>query len=307
MKNRFLLFLACVLGCFFAICGLNIPSINSSPTKAESAFSTPFYNFKPHHPVFRGRFYTSFSTSTEERKNNIEVASKALNNTLVAPSEEFSFNKTVGERTEKRGYKQAKIIVNGKFVDGIGGGVCQVSTTLYNALLLSGMQITEYHPHSLPVRYIAPSFDAMVNSGSADLRFINNTHNPVLIKTRVDSDCLFVEIYGEPMIETYEQEYKITEEISPQPDEITKDLENLFPELYEGQKKYLIYPKCGYKSQGFLIKKVNGKKVWSKLIRNDCYKATRGVIVEGTQKLPDCEQPTEENLNFEAENAQEAI
>ena len=114
---------------------------------------------------------------------------------------EFSFNYTIGERTERRGYKKAKIIVGGEFVDGVGGGVCQVSTTLYNAVLLAGLKVVECHPHSLPVSYVEPSFDAMVNSGWADLKFINDTHNPVIIRARADGAKLTIQIFGEPMNE----------------------------------------------------------------------------------------------------------
>jgi hypothetical protein len=131
---------------------------------------------------------------------------------------EFSFNKTVGARTEKNGYKVSKIIVGGEFVDGVGGGVCQVSTTLYNAVLLAGLNITECHPHSLPVSYVAPSFDAMVNSGSSDLRFINNTYNPIIIKAFADGTTLKIEIWGEPLLVNYSRQSVVTGEI-PAPKE----------------------------------------------------------------------------------------
>ena len=123
----------------------------------------PFYDLQPKKIVLRAEFSTNYSSSTDARKFNVALASKTLDNTLVDINGEFSFNYTVGERTERRGYKKAKIIVGGEFVDGVGGGVCQVSTTLYNAVLLAGLKIIECHPHSLPVSYVAPSFDAMVN------------------------------------------------------------------------------------------------------------------------------------------------
>ena len=119
--------------------------------------------------TLRGEFSTSYENSISSRKHNVFLATKSINGIIVNPSETFSFNKIVGERSEKNGYQNAKIILNGEYVDGIGGGVCQVSTTLYNALLLSNLKITEKHAHSLQVSYVAPSFDAMVSGNSLDL------------------------------------------------------------------------------------------------------------------------------------------
>ena len=94
----------------------------------------PFYNLSPKQICLRSKFYTSFSTSSLERIHNIKLASKSLDKVVIESNAEFSFNKTVGARTVERGYKNSKIIVGGAFIDGVGGGVCQFSTTLYNAL-----------------------------------------------------------------------------------------------------------------------------------------------------------------------------
>ena len=278
--------------CLFAIFFVFLPTINV----ANAYQSMPFYNLKPKEIVFRSSFYTSYYNSSEERKSNISLACKSLDNTIVDVNGEFSFNNTVGERTEKRGYKKAKIIVGGEFVDGVGGGVCQVSTTLYNAVLLSGLKVIEYHPHSLPVSYVAPSFDAMVNSSYADLRFVNNTNNPIIIKAYADGSKLKIEIYGEEMKEKYERESQITQTITS-PGYIYKvDYENNYPELKRGEQKIISYAKDGYYSNGVLIKKVNGKVVSRKKIRNDRYLAVRGVVIEGTTMIE------EENIATENPN-----
>ncbi len=253
----------------------------SSMTVCIKAHAMPFYDLQPQYLTLRSSFYTSYSSSTIERKSNIKLAAKSLNNVFVDVGGEFSFNRTVGERTEKRGYKTAKIIVNGEFVDGVGGGVCQVSTTLYNAVLLAGLEVTEYHPHSLPVSYVAPSFDAMVNSGWADLKFINNTHNPIIINTCADDSTLHIYIYGEPMQVKYSRKSQITQSIPCPKEEIIYDDENAYPDLYEGESKFLRYGKEGYKSEGYLIATKNGKVINIKKIRSDSYSPTRALVIYG--------------------------
>ena len=244
----------------------------------------PFYDLQPKDIVLRAEFSTRYSSSTEERKFNVALASKTLDNTLVDINGEFSFNYTIGERTERRGYKKAKIIVGGEFVDGVGGGVCQVSTTLYNAVLLAGLKVVECHPHSLPVSYVEPSFDAMVNSGWADLKFINDTHNPVIIRARADGAKLTIQIFGEPMNERYERVSVLTGEV-PEPDaEIIFDEKGEYPDLYEGESKFLRYGKAGYKSEGYIKTFINGKHVKTRKIRTDKYSATKSVIIYGKAK-----------------------
>ena len=198
-----------------------------------------------------------------------------------------------------------------KFADGVGGGVCQVSTTLYNAVILSGLKVTEYHAHSLPVSYVAPSFDAMVSSGSADFRFVNNTHNPIIIKTEANGATLKIALYGEPMKEKYVRKSVITERIEPPAEEVVSDDKGEFPELFLGERKVLSYSKAGYKSEGYLIKIVGGRAVSSEKLRTDTYASARGHIVEGRAERPydeiemlvtDADITAEENASQSSDN-----
>ena len=239
----------------------------------------PFYGLEPKEIVLRSQFFTSYQTSSEERKSNIALAVKSINGTLLGAYEEFSFNRTVGERTVKRGYKTAKIIVGGEFVDGVGGGVCQVSTTLYNAVILAGLKIVEYHPHSLPVSYVAPSFDAMVNSSWADLRFINNTKNPIIIMAVANGERLIVKIYGQKMEEKIERKSVVIEEIPAPENLVIDDDSGAYPDLYEGESRVIKYGAKGYKSEGYLLVTKNGK-TQSKKVRTDTYSAVRGVVAK---------------------------
>ena len=151
-------------------------ALNSSVTNVYATFiTTPPQVTKQdlvNLTILRSEFTTYYPYSTPDRKLNIKLCASKINGTTLKSGEEFSFNNKVGKRTEENGFKLAKIIFNGSFIDGIGGGVCQVSTTLYNCALLSGLKITEHHSHSLAVSYIEPSFDAMVSGDYADLNFV---------------------------------------------------------------------------------------------------------------------------------------
>ncbi len=256
-------------------------------SKINANASMPYYKLNPQQIVLRAKFFTTYKNSSEERKHNVALAVCAINKTIIDVGGEFSFNKVVGERTEKRGYKKAKIIVNGEFADGVGGGVCQVSSTLYNAILLSGLEITEVHPHSLSVSYVAPSFDAMVNSGWADLRFKNNTDNPVIILADCDGERITIKILGQPMTEKYYRKSVVIEIIMPEKEREIIDEKGEYPDLYEGEYMFLSYSKSGLKSEGYLIKENSGKEREEIKIRTDKYNATRGVVVKGTKALED--------------------
>ena len=253
----------------------------SNFTIKKSAFSESFPNYNIENGFsLRSKFYTSYPSSSDERKENIKLAATSLNKVFVDVNKEFSFNDTVGVRSEERGYKKSKIIVNGKFVDGLGGGVCQVSTTLYNAVLLAGLKVTEYHPHTLPVSYIAPSFDAMVNYNSADLKFVNDTGSPIYIISKADDSQIQIEIYGEKMENKLVRQSIVTKTLEvPEPEIIFGSVKD-YPDLIKGESKVLSYGKEGLKSEGFLISVVDGKVESIKKIRKDEYKPLKTQIVE---------------------------
>ncbi len=222
---------------------------------------------------YRVAFTTYYTSSTNERKHNIKLASSKINGTILENGEEFSFNKKVGIRSEENGFLPAKIIYNGDFVEGVGGGVCQVSTTLYNASLLCGLKIVEHHPHSLNVGYVEPSFDAMVNSFSSDLKFINNSGGRIYISSIADDNKIKITFYGLKQKEIYERVSVTTEQ--------TEYLEYIYEEdetLPLGSSITVRQPKGSIKSEGYLIKYVDGKRVSNVKIRSDNYGSIRGII-----------------------------
>jgi len=233
----------------------------------------------------RGEYKTSFKTSNAFRKNNIKRALESIDGVVLMPEESFSFNKTTGLRSETNGYMKAKIIKDGTFYEEFGGGVCQVSTTLYNAALYAGLEITEVHPHSLPVGYVEPCFDAMVNSGSSDLIIKNNTAKPIIIATSYNNDMCIVRIYGEKNPYNIIRKSEKTQEIPNFERVETTDYKKygLTQPLNKEETKIISYGKPGYKAVGVLEYYLNDVLIKTKKIREHTYKPTKQVVLVGEQ------------------------
>lgn len=227
-------------------------------------------------------FSTNFESSSFERKNNIRVALSCFDGFVLEDGEVLSFNTVTGERNKNAGYMPAKIISGGTFTLGFGGGVCQVSTTLYNACLLSGLEILEVHNHSLPVSYIEPSFDAMVNTGSSDLVIRNNSGGRLIFTTSSKNDICKVKIFGKPnefKITRFSEKIKI---IPAEKEEVITDPKKAEEfGVFEGTEKRISFAKDGFESNGYLrFYDKNGTLVETKKIRTNKYNPTKGVIVK---------------------------
>lgn len=144
-----------------------------------------------------GEYTTTYRTSTANRASNVETAARALNGVIVQPGAVFSFNEIVGPRDASRGFKIAPVISGGQLKPGMGGGICQVSTTLYNAVLLANMGIVMRSHHSLPIHYAPLGQDATVSYGALDFRFRNTSPAPVLLETQAGNRRLSVRILGQ--------------------------------------------------------------------------------------------------------------
>jgi vancomycin resistance protein YoaR len=143
-----------------------------------------------------GHYITYFNSANKERTHNISLAADAINNHVVFPGEIFSFNKVVGKRTASRGYQPAPIIVRGELSEGIGGGICQVSSTLFNAADRSGLKILERYSHSKQVPYVPPGRDATVSWYGPDFTFKNKHSQPILIRAKTYPGKMVVLIYS---------------------------------------------------------------------------------------------------------------
>ena len=230
----------------------------------------------------RARFSTDYSRSGENRRHNVELALKKINGVTLQSGQSFSFNRTVGARTEKNGFRQAKIIVGGDYVDGTGGGGCQVSTTLYNAVLLADLNVDEADSHSLPPSYVKPSFDAAVNFGSRDLKFTNGTDGKIFIRAYSDGGRAVVEIYGKKNRYRIERKSVVVKTGEAPPDRIITDDENKYflPEEESGTLMRIRSGVAGVTSEGYLLYYENGKLVKTRKIRSDKYLPVKGILVK---------------------------
>ena len=228
--------------------------------------------------VKRASFTTTYYNSGANRCFNIDKAVAALDGVTVGVGETFSFNNTVGARTEERGYKTSKVILDGNYTEGVGGGVCQVSTTMYNALLLAGF-IPKASQHSLVSSYVKAGFDAMVSYGVADLTFTNDTNHPIYVAASTVGKTVTFTVYGEPLA------YRIVRESVEQREKFrTVEVvdRQKYPDLiYTDQTRVITGGSDGVKTQSYLKYYLGDKLVATKLIRKNTYKRVDQVIARG--------------------------
>lgn len=226
-----------------------------------------------------GEYSTKFNAANVGRSYNIKLATKSVTDVLVRPGQVFSLNKTIGPRLAKYGYKTAKVIINNEYVDGIGGGICQVSTTLYNAALLSNMKIVERKNHSMPSAYVGLGRDATISGDYIDLKFENNSKYPIYIYGEVKGDQVKFSIYGKKDIPTRSVKIRteVVRKIQPRIKIIEDKTLSVGTEIVE--KK----PKAGYVVKSYRIVMENGKEVFVEPLYTDTYRVSDGVKRVGTK------------------------
>lgn len=182
-----------ILALCLALFSACAPAPKSPPEAARQKNTLP-----PQNPVFItpspdiGRFSTKILDKAPERLNNLRLAAREINGAVINPGEEFSFNEALGRRTKEKGYEKARIIINGKKGYGIGGGICQVSSTLNAAVKAAGLLVTEKHEHEKPVGYIAREDEAAVSFGGLDFKFINTLEYKISINVEITQDEVIV-------------------------------------------------------------------------------------------------------------------
>jgi len=220
-------------------------------------------------------FSTVFSTGDVNRSDNIRLACSRIDNRIMLPGEEFSMNQALGPRTLENGYKEAPVILKSELVSGMGGGVCQVSSTLYNTVLLAGLKVTERMHHSIPLTYISPGRDATINEDSIDFRFINSLDYPVCLQTDVNGRTLNIRILGKKSEDGTVYKLK-TETIAlypPEPDEVIVDNTLQYGEEVVERKAIKGVRVALYREA---YKK--GTLLWKEKLTEDYYKPVRGKV-----------------------------
>ncbi|MNZ63471.1 Vancomycin B-type resistance protein VanW [compost metagenome] len=223
-------------------------------------------------------FSTDFRTSAEGRAHNVTVTAEALHNWQLAPDEIFDYSKLIARAEELYEYREAPVILNGKLVPGIGGGICQVSSTLYNAALRAGLTIVERRNHSLPVAYLPIGQDATYAGGAINFRFKNTTGKHLLIRTEVKDRVLTVKLFGTmDDSDRYEVESVTVKTIDP------PVKERISPALSPGQRVTVEAGRAGYVVDTYRTHLRDGKVIAREKVSRDTYKAQPVIIETGAK------------------------
>ena len=230
-------------------------------------------------PEVLGSFMTKYDPGNENRSTNLKLAAEKINGTVLLPGETFSYNKVVGERTIEAGYKEAAIYQGGEVVDGLGGGICQLSTTLYNAVLYANLEIVSRTNHHFLTSYADPGRDATVAYGSIDFQFKNSRKYPAKIICDVEDGIANIEIRG--IKEEQEYEVVIQTKVDSSIPFTTKYIED--PTLPAGTEEVKQVGMNGCTSEAYRILKKNGAVVSKELLSKDTYNAMTRIVRKGTK------------------------
>ena len=228
-------------------------------------------------------YTTNYSSSAAGRKYNVGLAASKINGAVIMPGETFSYNAEVGPVTAAAGFQNAGVFVGNKVEEGIGGGLCQVSSTLYQAALHSNLEIAQRRNHSMVVSYLKPGMDAVVYGPYLDLKFTNTYANPIYISAYGDNSNLTIAVYGHKADMggyTYKIFSETTSVIQP------KTIEKEDPTKFVGETEVEFKPVTGYTSKTYKQTIKDGKVVKTEVISQDTYKKVDKVVLVGTKPKP---------------------
>lgn len=237
--------------------------------------------------------FTTKTTNNKNRNQNIQLAVDAIDGRILKAGEEFSFNLATGNRTSEKGYQPAGAYKNGVLIEEPGGGVCQVSTTLYHAIITSGFMTTERNSHSFAPSYVEPGQDAMVSfDGYAgpDLKFVNTNTTSIALRANFQDNLLKISIVGLPVLEDGVKVSIRSEQVgeTPAPDQVLE--EN--PNLPYGTQQQVEAPKPGASWKSFRVVTKNGEVIQETPLHNSNYRPKAGVIQQNTTVPGETAAPT---------------
>ncbi|RXM78583.1 hypothetical protein DP144_02830 [Clostridium tetani] len=219
-------------------------------------------------------FSTTYENSSKERKNNIKLATNSIDGTLLLPGDVFSFNEVVGNPTTEKGYKESNIIVNNKLEKGVGGGLCQVSTTLYNSIIRSNIKSLERKNHSIIPSYVEPGLDSTVSYGNIDYKFKNTLTYPIYIEGIANNEKVTFNIYSNSSLNKIK--YDLISEIHDKiPFKTVYEKDDSLPLNSEKTSQNGSF---GCKVNVFLVAYENGKEISKELIYKDIYNPGNKIV-----------------------------
>ena len=249
-----------------------IPLKITKPSKTVKDIGTEAF------PDLISTFSTKYNAGNADRTTNLRLAANKINGTVLLPNEDFSYNAVVGERTINAGYKMAATYSNGAVVDGLGGGICQISSTLYDAVVMANLKITTRRNHQFVTSYVPAGKDATVVWGSQDFKFVNSRKYPVRITASVQGGVATVQVWG--IKEDVEYDISIeTKKIATIPP-ATETIQDA--SLPAGQQKVVQAGSNGSKVEAYKVTKLNGQIVSTTLLSRDTYNAMKRIVRVGT-------------------------
>lgn len=237
------------------------------------------------------KYTTIYDAGNYNRSHNVALAAKTINGTILLPGETFSYNKTLGNTNASKGYKQATAYVGGKVVPSYGGGICQVSSTLYNSVLYANLEIVERYNHSYVVNYVPAGRDATVAYGGKDFKFKNNRSYPIKIVSNAKNGVVSISIVG--IKEEKEYEVVLTSSVLSTKANTTVYEKN--SSLEEGKEKVIQKGYTGKTSIAYKILKYNGKTISKTVLSKDTYKPMNRIVQIGTKKAINTSNSTNTN------------
>lgn len=245
-------------------------------------------------------FTTRYDVSSRDRTTNLIIACQKINGKVVMSGETFSYNKALGARTAAAGYKNAKVYSNGEVVDGIGGGICQISSTLYNSILMANLEVVERRNHQFVTSYLPAGRDATVVYGMTDFKFKNTRQYPIRIVASAQNGIATVSIYGIKEETEYTFSFS-TKTIASIPFTTKYVNDNTLPVGKESVKQK---GANGLKTETYITKMLNGKVISTKLLSRDTYDAMARIILRNTESDEQIDEKTNNNDNNNEENKQ---
>ena len=250
-----------------------IPLKITKPTKTVKQIGTEAF------PDLLAACTTSYKASNVDRTTNLKLAANKINGVVLLPNEEFSYNKVVGERTISAGYKMAATYASGKVVDGLGGGICQISSTLYDAVVFANLNVTTRRNHQFVTSYLPAGKDATVVWGSQDFKFVNSRKYPVRIVATVEGGNATIQVWG--IKEDVEYDISIETKKVATIAFTTQYVQDA--SLPAGQQKVVQAGSNGRKVEAYKVMKLNGKVVSTTLLSRDTYNAMQRIVNVGTR------------------------